>query len=186
MKINLENNWKKSCYTIVEMMMVIAVFMIILSMAMAAWMNSGDQAKLRNAASEVNGMLNLARAKAVAELEPVRVVFDQHRNAVRVRLYYSTGNQLVRNVEPLYLPVGVRFITAPNNNAALSSHSASAATPNDIVFERTGRCSTGPSVPLRLITTPTSGNNVQSGQTYYDININLFTGRIKTIQREVD
>ena len=55
-------------YTIVEMMMVVAVFMIILSMAMAAWLNSGSQAHLKNAARLVSAQLNLAKAKAVANL----------------------------------------------------------------------------------------------------------------------
>ena len=39
MKNNKRTVSKLRHYTIVEMMMVIAVFMIILSMAMAAWLN---------------------------------------------------------------------------------------------------------------------------------------------------
>ena len=62
-------------YTIVEMMMVVAVFMIILSMATVAWLNSGSQARLRNATREVTGQLNLARAKAVAERTTIGVYF---------------------------------------------------------------------------------------------------------------
>ena len=63
-------------YTIVEMMMVIAVFMIILSMAMIAWVNSGSQAKLKNTARLVSAQLNLARAKAVAERTDIGVFFS--------------------------------------------------------------------------------------------------------------
>lgn len=63
-------------YTIVEMMMVVAVFMIILSMAIAAWSGVGSQAKTRNAARELSGVLNLARAKAIAERTYVGVLLS--------------------------------------------------------------------------------------------------------------
>lgn len=63
-------------YTIVEMMMVVAVFMIILAMAITAWLNSGSQAQMRNAAREVSGILNLARAKAIGERTNVGVFFS--------------------------------------------------------------------------------------------------------------
>ena len=81
-------------YTIVEMMMVTAIFLIILSMAIAAWINSGSGTRLRSAASQVYGQLNLARAKAVAERRWVGVHFagsgeDYHGCACR--LYYYAG-----------------------------------------------------------------------------------------------
>ena len=69
---------KISRYTIVEMMMVIAIFMIILSMAMAAWLSSGNQARLRNSVRLVTAQLNLARAKAVAERTYVGVYFSNN------------------------------------------------------------------------------------------------------------
>lgn len=188
MKNNIKNCWKISFYTLVEMMMVIAVFMIILSMAMAAWLNGGDQAKLRNAASAFNSQLNLARSIAVAEREPVKVVFDQFNNSVRSRLYYdndpgsNTDDQLMHNQEPLVLPVGIFFM---NTAAPTAGSSVTVTLPASIVFDRLGSCYSG-NVHLSLIGTPSSGNNVQAGQSYYSININRFTGRITTVMREVD
>ena len=80
-------------YTIVEMMMVIAVFMIILSMAMIAWVNSGSQAKLKNAARLVSAQLNLARAKAVAERTNIGVFFSTGGAA-------SASNELAEGGDP--------------------------------------------------------------------------------------
>ncbi|MBE6368963.1 MAG: hypothetical protein E7056_02235 [Lentisphaerae bacterium] len=76
MKNNKITVSRKLHYTIVEMMMVIAVFMIILAMAMVAWLNSGNQAQLRNAVRLVSKELSLARAKAISEHKSVGVCFN--------------------------------------------------------------------------------------------------------------
>ncbi|MBE6367372.1 MAG: hypothetical protein E7052_05615 [Lentisphaerae bacterium] len=102
-------------YTIVEMMMVIAVFMIILSMAMVAWLNSGSQSRAKNAARLLSAQLNLARAKAVSERTDIGVFFstggaasaaaeladsgdpNPYKEVPACRLYYmnvSTGKRL--------------------------------------------------------------------------------------------
>lgn len=188
MKNCAKKSWKISFYTIVEMMMVVAVFMIILSMAMAAWLNGGDQAKLRNAASAFNSQLNLARSIAVAERELVKVVFDQFNNSVRCRIYYdntpgnNSDDQLMQNQEPLVLPAGVFFM---NTSTPSAGNSVSLTLPSSIVFDRVGSCYSG-DVNMCMIGSPSNGSSVQTGQNYYAININRFTGRITTVMREVD
>ena len=147
-------------YTIVEMMMVIAVFMIILSMAMVAWLNSGNQAKLRNAAREVSGMLNLARAKAVAERTTVGVYLSNngasgaandnpnldgnpHVGSAACRLYYFEGtsrNGFVDYEEWHTLPGGITFDFTDGENKAFVQSSGNLAERNGyIVFNRRGQ-----------------------------------------------
>ena len=73
----MKNSTKKKLhYTIVEMMMVVAIFMIILAMAIVAWSNSSSQTQLKNAARLVSKQLNLARAKAIAEHKEIGVFFS--------------------------------------------------------------------------------------------------------------
>ena len=97
-------------YTIVEMMMVIAVFMIILSMAMVAWLNSGSQANLKNAARLFSAQLNLAKAKAVANRTLVRLEITEDNDRYKIEMFYGeSGTQKPHDVEPIYLPRGIFF-----------------------------------------------------------------------------
>ena len=145
-------------YTIVEMMMVIAIFMIILSMAMAAWLNSGNQARLRNSVRLVTAQLNLARAKAVAERTYVGVYFSNNgaANATKTdpnadgnpypgssacRLYYfdkETGNRVgfVDNAEWEVLPGGTSFVFPDEIEQPSGTLTKTTAY---VIFDRRGR-----------------------------------------------
>lgn len=145
-------------YTIVEMMMVIAIFMIILSMAMAAWLNSGNQARLRNSVRLVTAQLNLARAKAVAERTYVGVYFSNNgaANATKTdpntdgnpypgssacRLYYfdkETGSRVgfVDNAEWEVLPGGTSFVFPDEIEQPSGTLTKTTAY---VIFDRRGR-----------------------------------------------
>ena len=151
-------------YTIVEMMMVIAIFMIILSMAMVAWLNSGNQARLRNSVRLVTAQLNLARAKAVAERTYVGVYFSNNgaANATKTdpnadgnpfpgssacRLYYfaKTNNNWERNdfvdsAEWEVLPGGTSFVFPDEIEQPSGTLNATTAY---IVFDKRGRVAGG-------------------------------------------
>lgn len=169
---------KAQHYTIVEMMMVIAVFMIILSMAMVAWLNSGDQAKLRNAARLVSAQLNLARAKAVAECKEVGVYFSNSGNAREkyAMLICEEGNKSKRlpGEDWVQLPGGILFSTSkPQENSAVT-----AALPSAVKFRSDGSLNNGASYDVFYLAAGNAadgklGKNVP----YYKVELNIFTGR---------
>ena len=154
----------KAHYTIVEMMMVVAVFMIILAMAIAAWGNSGQQAKTRNAARELSGVLNLARAKAIAERTYVGVLLstngssspsnelavdssvndpNPYPNAAAARIYYCNSNGertgYVDFEDWHRMPVGITFDFPGSSSNLYSSATQAADATACIVFDRIGR-----------------------------------------------
>lgn len=134
-------------YTIVEMMMVTAIFLIILSMAIAAWINSGTGTRLRSATSLVYGQLSLARAKAVAERRWVGVYFAKNTGDGKeyrgcgCRLYYYTGT-VGSPTQGAALP-GEDWAVLPSgtvlSQAAPANNSTSLAVPDAVVFDAKGR-----------------------------------------------
>jgi Tfp pilus assembly protein FimT len=167
-------------YTIVEMMMVIAIFMIILSMTMVAWLNSGDQAKLRNAARLVSAQLNLARAKAVADCKEVGVYFSDTGNAREkyAMLICEKGdkNKRLPGEDWVQLPGGILFsANQPDDNPV------SATAPGAIKFRSDGSL-TQDSNRADFYLAPGDAKNSKLNKdavSYYKIEINEFTGRSK-------
>ena len=183
---------KASCkimhYTIVEMMMVVAVFMIILSMSMVAWLNSGQQAKLKNAARQVSAMLNLAKAKAVTGREPVRVEFT---DAGRIELFYGeSGTEKPHDVNPVYLPKNTMFIEDKGEEDGKpklysDGNSVQKTTPAPIIFTATGKLKNDDTGKRLYLIGECPDGKAQGSQSYYIITVNQFTGRINTIQETV-
>ena len=169
---------KISRYTIVEMMMVIAIFMIILSMAMVAWLNSGDQAKLRNAARLVSAQLNLARAKAVAECKEVGVYFSNTGNSREkyAMLICEEGNKTKRmpGEDWVQLPGGILFSTSkPQENSTVT-----AALPTAVKFRSDGSLNNGSSYDeFYLAAGNTADGKLGKNVPYYKVELNIFTGR---------
>ena len=185
---------KASCkimhYTIVEMMMVVAVFMIILSMSMVAWLNSGHQAKLKNAARLVSAQLNLAKAKAVTNRELVRLEITEENDRYKIEMFYGeTGTQKPHDVEPVYLPRGVFFVKdqGADSNGAPKEYTDGkdfekfipSSTDPEIVFTNTGKIKSTSDKRFYLMGECPDGK-VRSEQIYYIITVTLFSGRIKT------
>ena len=151
-------------YTIVEMTMVVAVFMIILSMAIAAWSGVGSQAKTRNAVRELSGVLNLARSKAIAERTYVGVLLstngtssqitseltasnpNPYPNTAAARIYYCASNGTRSGYVDFEdwhrMPGGITFdfpSASATTSALYSSASQASNTTACIVFDRLGR-----------------------------------------------
>lgn len=183
MKSNLN---RKMHYTIVEMMMVIAVFMIILAMAVAAWLNSGHQANLKNAAHLVTAQLNLAKAKAVTNREMVRVVFSDSGKTVTSEIFYGeSGTDKPHDTEPVALPMGIFFVTdkgESNGNPVkyADGNSSGKITPSAIVFTASGNLKNDAGNKRFYLMEETADGKAKSGQNYYIITVNQFTGRINT------
>lgn len=174
-------------YTIVEMMMVIAVFMIILSMAIASWISSGNQAKLKNAARLVSGQLNLAKAKAATSREPVRLVFTSANNTTKIEMFYGeSGSDKPLDVDPVYLPGGILFAADRGENASgepekyTDNTSVSRTNPSAIVFAATGKLKSNDTNKRFYLVEECPDGKIKSDQVYYIITVNQFTGRINT------
>ena len=75
MKI-FNRQYQKHHYTLYEIMIVVAIFIIVLAMLVTAWMSSGNNIRLKNAARIVSGELSLARAKAISERKNIGVYFN--------------------------------------------------------------------------------------------------------------
>lgn len=180
-------------YTIVEMMMVTAIFLIILSMAIAAWVNSGTGTRLRSAASLVHGQLNLARAKAVAERRGVYLYFakagDDHRGYACQLRYEDNVDGDGRKDKPLpgedwvILPAGTVF------SAAEPADSETAlAVPGRVVFDAKGRIKDFSGVTATKLYV-VAGEQAKYGSlklknadedSYFAFEINPFSGRVTT------
>ena len=178
-------------YTIVEMMMVVAVFMIILSMATVAWLNSGSQANLKNAARLVSAQLNLAKAKAVTGRETVRVEFSNANNTTKLEILYGeSGSEKPNNIEPVYLPRGIFFVAdkgESNGEPGKFSNGNSSARiiPSTIVFTVSGKLKDDAGNKRFYLMEENPNGKAQSDQNYYIITVNQFTGRINTILETV-
>ncbi|MPM88586.1 hypothetical protein SDC9_135690 [bioreactor metagenome] len=197
---SLSNRSRRRHYTIVEMMMVVAVFMIILAMITAAWLNSGPQVKLKSAARMVNAQLNLARAKAVAERKPVGVHFassgeDYYRYGCR--LFYDDNKNgtkaatenFVPDEEWVTLPGGVVFAvrTSGSDPQCVFSNAA----PQDIAFDAKGRVVSGSAtVPFYVTAGDRKTGPIQTGayrgEPYFKFEVNSFTGRSTATYYEVN
>ncbi len=191
-------------YTIVEMMMVVAVFMIILFMAIAAWVNSGSTAKLKNAAREVNAILNLARAKAVAERTHVGVLFSNsgsgdadnssdpnpYSGKPACRIYYYNGSTRGGHVDFEdwnTLPAGITFdiVTSyPNNYWPGNNVTDRVAY---IVFNSRGAVQAVSNMPITngghsitIVEGSTVSNSIPANSPHYITTVNGYTGRVTT------
>ena len=188
-------------YTIVEMMMVVAVFMIILSMATVAWLNSGSQARLRNAAREVTGQLNLARAKAVAERTTIGVYFatcgtsktaavkakddsNPFKDKPASRLYYFDGDTRSSYVdfeEWNTLPGSMSFDFPANDNqpsGKISSKTAYIVFNSKGAVEKHGGFNEFNGGYSMIVVEGSVESAVPENASYYVITINKYTGKI--------
>ena len=183
MKKNKITASRKQHYTIVEMMMVVAVFMIILAMAMVAWLNSGHQAKLRNAVRLVSKELSLARAKAVAEHKSVGVYFSidatkSGENYAMIVCENGKKDKIMPGENWVKLPAGVVFTcTDPSSDDAVKW-------PNDanrkVVFKSDGSLSADTSTDLEvfyIVAGDQTTHKIPDDESYYKIVLNTFTGQ---------
>ena len=175
----MKNSVKKVMhYTIVEMMMVIAVFMIILAMAVVAWGNGSSQTRLNTAARLVSTQLSLARTKAITERKNVGVFFSG-KSSSNVKEQYAMvvcndGNkdEILQGCDWEQLPGGIVFST----NKPSETSAATAAAPSAIIYTRNGSLK-GSDTEFYLAAGDQAAGKVNKNVPYYTVKINPFTGR---------
>jgi prepilin-type N-terminal cleavage/methylation domain-containing protein len=68
---------KSNGFTLVELMVAIAIFAIMISVALPSFMNQRRQTMLRDAISMIRGDLEMARSQAIRENGPVAVLIRE-------------------------------------------------------------------------------------------------------------
>ena len=70
-------------FTMVELLVIAAIFTVVLAFSLPAFNSSRKTAKLMNATREVSSTMKLARSRAVASSNPVIVEFDEDAGTFR-------------------------------------------------------------------------------------------------------
>ena len=116
MLIQLFSNHKKdteSGFSLIEIMVVIAIVGIIASLAVPSFLRSRTEAKLRGAASNLKGDLELAKMRAIRENAYVVIMFSASGYTIYVDNGESPGNWVMEDDEFILrdrqLPEGVRI-----------------------------------------------------------------------------
>lgn len=200
MNDNLPCRFRSAAYTMVEMMMVIAIFIIILGMAIAGWLNSSPQAKLRSAARMVSAQLNLARAKSVAErTTSIGVHFaasGENYYRYGCRLFYDTDKDGSKDSGEDYLP-DQGWVVLPGD-VVFAMHASGSdpecvflanSIPADIVFDAKGRIEGGTDRTFYLTPGSRQSGPIQvgsyQGEPYFKFEVNAFNGRCEKTFYEV-
>lgn len=168
---------KKMHYTIVEMMMVMAVFMIILFMILAAWLNTNSQTQLKNAASLVSKQLNLARAKAIAEHKEIGVFFsgtgsDADKRYAMIVCVEGSKDKILGGENWTSLPGGIVF----SKNKPSSTGTVNATAPDAVRYSRNGSLVSN-DTEFYLASGDQINGKADKDVPYYTVKINPFTGR---------
>ena len=105
---------KGSGFSLIEILLVIAVMGIIASLAIPSFLKARTDAKLRGAASNLKGDLELAKMRAIRENAYVVIAFDESGYIIFVDNGALPGNWLMEDDETMLrnreLPEGVRLI----------------------------------------------------------------------------
>ena len=117
--------YKESGFSLMEMMLVIAMIALLTAIAMPNMLGWREGAKLRGAAQNLRGDLQLAKLKAVQEGGPVAVLFSGNEYQVFVDLTNAgvrdAGERLFRRRQ---MPAGVS-ISASSRATRLVVHISS-------------------------------------------------------------
>ncbi len=109
------SNARQSGFSLLELMIVVAIIMVIAAMAMPKTLNAIQQYRLRSAASEVSGLAQKTRMMAVAQNRQYEVRWLTDVNAISYAYVDLNGNSnkdANENVNSLQLPRGVVFDTS--------------------------------------------------------------------------
>ena len=183
MKI-FNRQYQKHHYTLYEIMIVVAIFIIVLAMLVTAWMSSGNNIRLKNAARIVSGELSLARAKAISERKNIGVYFNLDKSddlPAYSMIICEEGNKdtVLAGQEYVALPGGILFSTVKPGDAVKSASWASDSA-SKVVFKKDGSV-TGTAInsdkKFYLVPGNQGKNELGAKQPYYEVVINEFTGR---------
>jgi|GEM_PF-3298597 len=117
-------------FSMIELLVVAAIFTVILAFSLPAFNKSRKTAKLMNATREVSSTMKLARSRAVASSKPVIVEFDE--DAGTFQAYedadgdstYDAGEIMIG---PYELPNNVSFTDIGFTNSKITFNGSGAA-----------------------------------------------------------
>lgn len=117
-------------FTMVELLVVAAIFTVVLAFSLPAFNKSRKTAKLMNATREVSSTMKLARSRAVASSNPVIVEFDADSGTFQA-FEDSDGDQ-IHDVDeimigPYELPGNVSFTDVGFANGRITFTGSGAA-----------------------------------------------------------
>ena len=95
---------KKGGFSLFELLIVIAVIAVVSAIFTPGFISWRDAAKLRGAAGNVKGDLEMSKARAVRERTPVTVTFT----ATNYQVSYTDKDGNARTLRNRQLPAGVR------------------------------------------------------------------------------
>jgi prepilin-type N-terminal cleavage/methylation domain-containing protein len=161
-------------YTLVELVLVVALVGILSAMATPAYLQWRDNIVYRRTANDMMSVLRRAKSEAISsnrehrvEIDPVRRRFYWRRGAVSVNVDW---NDFVNN------PLPVDIITAPPQVAIVPSPPAVANAQLNLVFRPNGTTDiTGADATVQI-------RDAASGTTRYWVNI-AASGRIRVCNR---
>jgi prepilin-type N-terminal cleavage/methylation domain-containing protein len=130
-------------FTMIELLVVAAIFTVVLAFSLPAFNKSRKTAKLMNATREVSSTMKLARSRAVASSHPVIVEFDE--DAGTFRAYEDTDRDSTYDagevmIGPYELPSNVSFtdIGFTNNRITFSGSGAASETQSLVLLACSG------------------------------------------------
>ena len=177
-------------FSIGEMMMVVALFMIILALITAAWQSSGQETRLHNAAKLVSQQLEMTRIKAISERKEIGLHFNlengKRTHYAMAVCEYGQKDKLLPGEDWETLPRGVVFTTQkPGSSAAAVQWPAAAK--RGVIFRGDGSLSADSPSELDvfyLAPGDQATGMVDGNKPYYKIVFNKFTGRITLTYHE--
>ena len=120
------NTRKHQAFTLIELLIVVAVMAVLLLLTLPSFLDIGRGSKMEAAVSQLYTTINLARQWAITHRETVHIVFpddystvynglstNEHKKALRSYAVYSPTKGYV--TEWRYLPAGIYFVDTYNS-----------------------------------------------------------------------
>lgn len=124
---------RASGFTMIEMVVVVAIILVVSAMAIPSFMNASRPYKIRNDANALSGLINVARMRATSEVAHVQVVCYTTTAPNYCKLQssvYPNATTWVDESQKVYLSAGVSF-GIPGGSATVPNQSGTGAYQGD-------------------------------------------------------